>query len=273
MYSDIVISIDEVDPGIVKVLLNRPQRLNSIGPETLKELDRAFSTDLLSRLHSIKVVILSSTSVKSFSTGLDLANPSVMSLLSTSEMSASKRADELRGIITDYQAPILAISNFPRPVICAISGYCYGLGVDIASACDVRVASPQSSFSVREVAIGICADLGSLYFLPRICKNDSWVREICFTGRTFNGEEALRNGLVSEVCDDPSERALSIARMIAANETVAVHGTKENLNFGSRKSMRDAFEFVAIWNSVKLQDTKAMQRAISKSFAKSKAKL
>lgn len=273
MYTDILISNDEVDSGIIKVQLNRPQKLNSIGPGTLMELRRIFEHDLPARIHSVKAVVLSSTSPKSFSTGLDLANPAVISLLSASTGSPGRRADELRSIIAEYQAPILAIANFPRPVICAISGYCYGLGVDIASACDVRVASPQSSFSVREVTIGICADLGSLYFLPRICNNDSWVREICLTGRTFKGAEALSNGLVSELCDDPSDRALSLARFIAGNETVAIHGTKENLNFGSRKGMREAFEFVAVWNSVKLQDTEAIQKAISQSFKKVNAKL
>jgi delta(3,5)-delta(2,4)-dienoyl-CoA isomerase len=160
----------------------------------------------------------------------------------------------------------MAISEFPRPVICAINGLCIGLGMDIATACDIRVCAEGATFSVREVKIGICADLGSLYFFPRVCRNDSWVREVCFTGRIFSATEARENGLVSAVIPGISllKQAEKIAKSIEDNEPVAVEGTKINLNKGSRGTLRESMEFVSQWNSVRLQETDIIGRAISK---------
>ena len=267
MYEDIVVSVDE--KGIASVVISRPKRLNAIRPETLDELLHAFRVTLGSRLDSIKAVILSSSGDKAFSSGLDLSSPSVRALLSPSDKSPGDRADELDSLIKRLQEPLMVISSFPRPVICAISGLCIGLGVDLASACDIRIASPSSVFSVREVKIGICADLGSLFFLPRVCSNDSWLREVCFTGRNFSAQEAFSKGLVGELADSPTARALALAVEIGENEPSAVSGTKTHLNFSSRRDMKKAMDFVAAWNSVKLQDTHSIARAIGKVFSPS----
>lgn len=265
MYQNLTVS--ENGEGIVTVTINRPKSLNSINISTLKELDQVFRAQLNQNLNAVRVVILTGSGEKSFSSGLDLTCPSVRAIFAPEEVtSPGARATFLKRTIDDLQSPIMAIAEFPRPVICAINGLCIGLGMDIATACDIRVCAEGAKFSIREVKIGICADLGSLYFFPRVCRNDSWVREVCYSGRIVSAIEARENGLVSAVIPVISllNHAEGIAKSIAENEPVAVEGTKINLNKGSRGTMRESMEFVSQWNSVRLQETEIIGRAISK---------
>ncbi len=268
------IAVDEVHAteGVFIVRINRPRKLNAMDLETLAELDYAFSKYLISRLDHVKVVILTGAG-PAFTSGLDLKSPSIAEIFAPSSSSPGARASSLKSLISTMQLPILSIANFPRPVVCAVNGICVGLGVDIACACDIRVCSTDAKFSVREIKIGICADLGSLFFLPRICRSDSWVRDICFSGRFFTAPVAASQGLVSRVADDAISAALEIARDIAANPSVAVEGIKVNLNKSLRKDMLENFEFVAVWNSIKLQDSEMIQKCVFDLISKSRAKL
>lgn len=83
------------------------------------------------------------------------------------------------------------------PVICAMYGYCIGMGIDISCACDIRICSKDTKFAAKEIDIGICADIGHIQRFQKIVGNDSWVRELTFTGRFFGADEALGNGFVS----------------------------------------------------------------------------
>jgi len=255
--------VSEIDSGIFEVRLNRPRKLNAIAYETIMDLDKVFREVLPSHLSNLKVVILTSSDTRSFTAGLDLTCPRVTETIfsNPSNLNAALRATQLKRIIDQMQAPILRIASFPRPIICAINGICFGLGVDIASACDIRIASDTARFSVREIKIGICADLGALYFLPRICRNDSWVREICYSGRIFNSNEALSiGGFISEIVPSLTleERARELARSIACNPSIALEGTKKNLNKSIRNRMEECFDYVSVWNSAKLQDTETI---------------
>lgn len=273
-----LVSLDETHAGegIFIVRLSRPNKLNAVDLATLDELDTVFTRNLISRLNEVKVVVLTGEG-KAFTSGLDLTSPSVSQIFSsTTESPPGVRALELQSLIQHMQRPILSIANFPRPVICAINGICVGLGVDIACACDIRLCSRNAKLSVREIKIGICADLGSLFFLPRICRNDSWVREVCFSGRFFDGNEALLQGLVSSIAEDAQgvlDMALSIARDIATNPPVAVEGIKVHLSKSVRTDMKENFEFVAIWNSIKLQDSEMILRCVSDLMRRTGAKL
>jgi Delta3,5-Delta2,4-dienoyl-CoA isomerase len=84
----------------------------------------------------------------------------------------------------------------------AVHGACIGGGIDIITACDIRLATSDASFSVKEVDVGLCADIGTLQRLPKVCGNGSWVREVCLTARSFGSEEASRQGLLSSVYED-----------------------------------------------------------------------
>lgn len=261
------ISVDESPLGVFTVRINRPKKLNAIDIPTLDELNTVFSEYLLSQIDRVRVVILTGSGDRAFTSGLDLTSESVGEIFSSSSASPGTRAVEIKALIIRMQRPIIAIANFPRPVIAAVNGLCVGLGVDLASACDIRVCSPAAKFAVREIKIGICADLGSLFFLPRICKSDSWVREVCYTGRFFGAAEALQQGFVSHVGDGVE---VKLAEEIAGNPPVAVEGIKVNLNNSTRDRMRENFEFVAVWNSVKLQDTEMISECVTKVLASSR---
>jgi Delta3,5-Delta2,4-dienoyl-CoA isomerase len=263
------ISVDESPTGVFTVRINCPKKLNAIDIPTLDELNTVFSEYLLSQIDRVRVVILTGSGDRAFSSGLDLTSESVGGIFTSSSASPGARAVELKALIIRMQRPIIAIANFPRPVIAAVNGLCVGLGVDLATACDIRVCSPAAKFAVREIKIGICADLGSLFFLPRICKSDSWVREVCYTGRFFGAAEALEQGFVSQV-GDGFEMAMKLAEEIAGNPPVAVEGIKVNLNNSTRDRMRENFEFVAVWNSVKLQDTEIISECVTKVLASSR---
>jgi Delta3,5-Delta2,4-dienoyl-CoA isomerase len=107
--------------------------------------------------------------------------------------------------------------------------------VDLITACDVRYCSDCARFSVKEVAVGLCADVGTLQRLPKCVGNDSWVRELAYTGRTPGAAEALQFGLVSKVCSGGRQgvldAAISTANTIAKHSPLAVAGTKINLQW------------------------------------------
>jgi len=272
VYKNVEVCRLGADESIACVTITRPLKLNAIDAVTLAELESAFTWTRKSKLVGIKCAILRGAGEKAFSSGLDLTSASTVSIMNASdaEVNPNERADEIRETIGKFQKAIIAIVKFPLPVICAIEGVCFGLGIDLAAACDVRVASESASFSVREVKIGICADLGSLFFLPRICRSDSWVRDICLTGRIFGALEAYTNGFVSHVVEQQGafEKSVEIAKMIVSNESVAVEGTKHNLNFSSRQGLDASFAQVALWNSVKMQ-----QGVIGGNFLREKSRM
>jgi hypothetical protein len=119
-------------------------------------------------------------------------------------------------------------------VICVAHGYCYGLGIDIACATDIRVCAQNTRFSVKEVDIGLAADIGTLSRLPKLVRSSSWVKDVALTAREFLADEALGQGFVSRVYDSKAaaaEAAVKLAMTIAGKSPVAVQGTKELLNY------------------------------------------
>ena len=118
-------------------------------------------------------------------------------------------------------------------VICILHGYSLGLGIDLCTSADIRLCTKDVRLSVKEVDIGLAADVGSLSRLPRCVNSSSWVKDVCLTARPFDASEAYRVGLVSAIYDDKSRAfsaAVDLARLIASKSPVAVQGTKEILN-------------------------------------------
>jgi enoyl-CoA hydratase/carnithine racemase len=136
-------------------------------------------------------------------------------------------------------------------VIAAIHGGCIGAGVDLASACDIRLASADAFFQVAEVDVAITADLGTLQRLVHLIP-DGLVRELAYTGRRMAAEEALRTGLVNRVEADREQAiaaALDLARTIAAKSPLAVIGAKMSLEHGRGRTVDEGLRQVALWNA------------------------
>jgi enoyl-CoA hydratase/carnithine racemase len=132
-----------------------------------------------------------------------------------------------------------------------------GAGVDIISACDVRVGTHTARFCVKEVDLGITADLGTLQRLPHIV-GEARTRELALTARTFSGDDALAYGLVTSCHDSPAaalHAAMDTARLIAAKPGLAVSGTKKVLLATRDTRVSEGLEYVAMWNSALLLST------------------
>lgn len=240
--------------GIAEVVLLGPGKGNAMGPAFFRELPELFTA--LDRDDAVRAVIVRGDRGV-FSYGLDLKAmaPSLMPHLGPGNLAAER--SRLLDLITDMQRGFDAVERCRKPVIAAIAGACIGGGVDLISACDVRVAARDASFSVREVKVAIVADMGSLARLPRIVGHGH-TRELALTGRDIDAERALRIGLVNDVYDDEPlmlDAARALAREIAGNPAVVVQGIKQVLTFGENSSRADAERFVAVWNAAFLAST------------------
>jgi enoyl-CoA hydratase len=168
--------------------------------------------------------------------------------------STAVRAARARTDILRFQAAITAVAACPKPVIAAVHGYCIGGGVDLIAACDIRLASADAIFSVREAKVAIVADLGSLQRLPAII-GSGHLAELAYTGKDIDAERALRIGLVNDLATDADEvlkAARELAREIAANSPIAVQGTKAVLAANEGRTVAEGLDYVATWNSAML---------------------
>ena len=131
-------------------------------------------------------------------------------------------------------------------------GISFGLAIDMACCADIRIASADTKLSVKEVDIGIAADIGTLTRLPKICGNHSWVKEITMTARVFDAQEAKANGFVGHVYENKAksiEAALELATLIASKSPVGVQGTKELLNHARENTTAASLRYTGVWNS------------------------
>lgn len=144
----------------------------------------------------------------------------------------------------------------PTAVICVLHAISIGLAIDIACCADIRICAANTRFSVKEVDIGLAADVGTLARLPKIVGSTSWVKDVCLTARDFSAQEALTVGFVSQVHEDKDkavQAGVALAKTLAEKSPVAVQGTKELLNYGREHGAADSLRYTAVWNSVALQ--------------------
>ena len=205
------------------------------------ELRQLFSQ--LSSDSNVRAIVLSGSGNRAFTTGLDVqAASSGLLAESDSTTDAARKATQLRRHISEFQDCISAVERCEKPVITAMHGFCFGLAVDLSTAADVRVAAADAKFSVKEVDIGLAADIGTLSRLPRVVGSFGWVKEVCLSARVFGAEEAKSVGFVNAVFPskaDAIQGALDLAALIARKSPVAVQGTKELLNWSRDRGVID----------------------------------
>uniref|UniRef100_A0A8C9AS16 Delta(3,5)-Delta(2,4)-dienoyl-CoA isomerase, mitochondrial n=1 Tax=Prolemur simus TaxID=1328070 RepID=A0A8C9AS16_PROSS len=181
----------------------------------------------------------------------------------------------LRNLITRYQETFSVIEKCPKPVIAAIHGGCIGGGVDLITACDIRYCAQDAFFQVKEVDVGLAADVGTLQRLPKVIGNQSLVNELAFTARKMMADEALGSGLVSRVFPDKEvmlDAAFALAAEIASKSPVAVQSTKVNLLYSRDHSVAESLNYMASWNMSMLQTediVKSVQATMEKKDMKS----
>jgi enoyl-CoA hydratase len=208
----------------------------------------------------VRAVVLAGAG-KAFCHGLDL--PAAFGTLGshlTEGGMAGARA-ELLTLIRRWQDNLDAVARCPVPVIAAVHGWCIGGGLDLIAACDVRLASGDARFSLRETKVAIVADLGSLQRLPGIIGQGA-LRDLAFTGRNLDAERALKLGLVTEVFADREALvagAQAMAAEIAANPPLTVRGVKDVLNQQAAAPIRAGLDYVSAWNAAFLASEDLME--------------
>lgn len=236
----------KIDKGIAKVELNRPDSANALNEQSWNKLKQIFEE--LDVNEMVRVIILSGSG-KNFCSGIDLSM--LQGVLQNDESCEGRKREKLYKTIINLQKAINQLEICRKPVIAAVQGACIGAGLDLISACDIRYATDDAFFSIKEVDMGMVADLGSLQRLPKIMSEGS-VRELAFTGRNLYAEEAKALGLVNNVFKDYSklnEEVDKIAETIAKKSPLAIRGIKENMNYSRDHSVEEGLKNVAIWNS------------------------
>ena len=238
-------------PHVVLVALNRPEKRNAINAKMWKEIGEAFTS--LGTLGDGCRCILLMGSGTGFSGGIDISDPTFFQPDHVQD--TARRGVAFRPQIIEMQRCFTAIETCPVPVVAAIHGPCIGAGIDLACCVDVRLCTPTTLFSIREVRLGLAADVGTLQRLPKIVGHGSRVRELCLTGEDFAAHEALRIGFVSRVStdeDDLIRDATSLCKQIALCSPVAVMGTKLSLNYSRDHTVSEGLDHVASHNALAL---------------------
>jgi enoyl-CoA hydratase len=236
----------EKDGHIAWLTMNRPEKRNTMGAPLFKELSDHL--DNFDRDNVIRVVVIKAEG-KSFTAGTDLTEAG--SLLSGK---AADQREDTRKAILRLQEGLNKIEQCRKPVIAAIHSHCIGGGIDLISACDIRIAAKDAIFSVRETRMGIIADLGTLQRLPYIIGH-GWFRELALTGRDFTAAEALQMGLITRICEDRQAlyaEARKLADLVVKCPPLTVQGTKEVILHSRDHGIRAGLEYVAQKNAAAL---------------------
>ncbi|KAK0762427.1 hypothetical protein N5P37_005240 [Trichoderma harzianum] len=241
-------------PFVAHVQIQRPDKLNAFSEAMWLEFGRVFQQ--LSADADVRAVVLSGAGDKAFTAGLDVQSASQDSTLMSDQKDPARKAKGMRAQIEEFQASIGAMEKCEKPVIAAMHGIALGLAIDISCTADIRICASNTRFAVKEVDIGLAADIGTLARLPKIVGSTSWVKDVCLTARDFSAQEALAVGFVSQVHEGKEKTvqvAIDLAANIAEKSPVAVQGTKELLNHARDHSTVDTLRYTQLWNSVALQ--------------------
>jgi enoyl-CoA hydratase len=237
----------DVHEHVATVELARPDKANAMNTPMWRELQSCF--EWLDREPTVRAVILAGQG-KHFCAGLDLAAFGE-DAFSGGVTEPGRRAERLRRRILELQDNLASIERCRVPVLAAIHGACVGGGIDMTSCCDMRYCSEDAFFSIKEIDIGMTADVGTLQRLPHLV-GQGIVRELAYTGRRFDAAEAYEIQFVNRVYADREAMLAdvrNIAAGIAAKSPLAVRGTKEMLLYTRDHSVADGLNYIATWNA------------------------
>ncbi len=249
--------------------LNRPEKLNAMNWPFWRDLAPVVKD--LENDPDVRVVIVAGKG-KSFSVGIDVFD-FFTAFSETIQGATPEKREEFYRLILQMQEGFTCMAQGENIYIGAAHRHCIGAGLDLMSACDIRLATKDVVISLRETKIAIVADMGSLNRLPQIIGQGN-TRMMAYTGRDFNAEECLRMGLLNEIYDSQEslmEGALKLAAEIADNSPAAVKGTKKILNYMEDHSVEDGLKYVAAWNSA-FFNTKEVQEVFMKTMARKQEK-
>ena len=256
-----------VNNHIARVALNRPAKANAMSREVWEELRIVF--DWIDAADEARVAVISGNGAH-FTSGIDLAMLAGVADEVDDDCEARKR-EKLRRVILDLQDSLSRLERCRKPVIAAVHGACIGGGIDLICCADMRYCSADANFSIKEIDMGMTADVGTLQRLPKLI-GDGMARELAYTGRQFSALEAKEIGLVNCVYETPEallENTMKIAADIAAKSPLAIRGTKEMILYARDHTVADGLNYIATWNAAMLMSAD-LQEAMMASMQKQK---
>ncbi|XP_054707455.1 delta(3,5)-Delta(2,4)-dienoyl-CoA isomerase, mitochondrial-like [Uloborus diversus] len=260
-YQYETISVTSDQEYVLHVQLNRPDTLNA--------MNKIFWHEILDCFRKIKddkncrVSIISGAG-KMFSAGIDFNDMLDLTSKIVSKEDIARKAKYLQSIVEQYQMSFTAIEDCQKPVIAAIHNGCYGAGANLACACDIRYCTKDAVFVIKEIDIGLAADVGILQRMPKAVGNDSLLREYIYSCEKIVSNEAKEIGIVSKIFSSKElmlEAANRLAGIIATKSPVAVQGTKIALNYSRDHSVKEGLEFMTLWNMTMLQSEDVLKAA------------
>jgi enoyl-CoA hydratase len=259
----------DIEGHVAQVTLVGPGKGNAMGPAFWSEMPEVFAT--LDADRDVRAIVLTGSG-KNFSYGLDVPamGGSLAGVLADGAMARARA--EFHQTILRMQGAINAVADCRTPTIASVHGWCIGGGVDLISAVDIRYASADAKFSVREVKLAMVADVGSLARLPLIL-SDGHLRELALTGKNIDAGRAEKIGLVNDVFDDADASlagAHATAAEIAANPPLTVNGIKDVLDQQRIARVSESLRYVAVWNAAMLP-SKDLTEGITATFEKRQA--
>jgi enoyl-CoA hydratase len=233
---------------VATLTLDRPDALNAMGPAFFEELPERMAE--INDTDAVRVVIFQGKG-RAFSAGLDLKQMGPEILSPNADASPAERRRALRDLIQTMQDALSSVADCRVPVIAAIHGACIGGGIDLITACDIRLAADDARFSIRETRMAMVADLGTLQRIRDIVP-EGHVAELVYTGKDIPAGRAAEIGLVNRVLDDREmlqDAAREMAEQIASNSPLAVEGAKHVLRASRDQSVEEGLDYVALWNT------------------------
>ena len=239
-----------LDAGVATIALNRPEKANAMSEPMWYEIEQAM--EWLDSTPEARVGVLVGRG-KYFTSGIDLSL--LMGIGSQIEDDCDgRRREKLRRLILRLQDTLTSIERCRKPVLAAVHGACIGGGIDLITACDMRYCSANAWFAVKEIDVGMTADVGTLQRLPRLI-GEGMARELAYTGRRVEGAEAREMRLVNRCFDTPEALqagVMEIARTIATKSPLSIRGCKEMITYARDHTVADGLNYIATWNAAML---------------------
>jgi enoyl-CoA hydratase/carnithine racemase len=229
--------IYEKDDGLATITLNRPERMNAFTLQMIREWAQSLEDARTDR--DVRAVIVTGAG-RGFCAGADLRGDSALLAAGERPPSPAERRNWLRESV---HAVPRAVALLDKPYIAAVNGPAVGAGMDMASMCDIRIASDAARFSMAYVRMGIIPGDGGCYFLPRIV-GIAKALELIWTGDFIDAQEALRLGYVSQVVspDELMPMVRDFARRLAEGPAVAIQLAKRLVYRGLEATLPEALE-------------------------------
>jgi len=266
-YASPVYRVTSPSNYVLHVELNRPEAKNTMDMDVWFDLQKIMDTaDNDPKVRAVVFSAVTDPERPVFSAGIDIGGLTVKLMECMQQEDGARRFFKVRQMIKDFQTPITSIEKCKKPVIAAVSGAAVGGAIDLLSACDIRYCDKDAWFSIKEVDVGLTADVGTLQRMTKICGNESTTRELAFTGRRFDCDEAFEIGFVSSVANDRKEmmdRVFEVARTIAEKSPVAVQGTKVSMNYARDHSIQEGLDQIADWNGACLLSEDLVKSAMA----------